>query len=64
MKDYLKSFGKGGIIGLIVTILIIIVAEYLFITGNTNEAIFIGLWAPTLLGFMNYIKLNNIQHKK
>ena len=37
---------------------IIIVAEYIFITGDTLHAIFIGLWAPTILGFMNYLKPN------
>lgn len=58
MKEYLKSFGPGGIIGLCASLLIIIVAEYLFFTGEEMKAIFVGLWAPTLLGFMNYLKLH------
>jgi hypothetical protein len=57
MKNYLKSFGPAGIIGLAAALLIIIVAEYLFFTGEELKAIFVGLWAPTLLGFLNYLKL-------
>ncbi len=44
-------------IGLGTTLLIIFVAEILFFTGHQLNAIFVGLWAPTLLGFMNYLKL-------
>ena len=58
MKNYLKSFGPAGIIGLTATLLIIIVSEYLFFNGHEQKAIFVGLWAPTLLGFLNYLKLN------
>ncbi|MEL7340351.1 MAG: hypothetical protein AAGM67_07695 [Bacteroidota bacterium] len=58
MKDYLKSFGPGGILGLTITLIIIFVAEYLFFQGHEMQAIFVGLWAPTLLGFLNYLKLN------
>ena len=58
MKKYIKSFGPVGIIGLSATLLIIIVAEVLFFSGNEMKALFVGLWAPTLLGIMNYIKLS------
>ncbi len=58
MKEYLKSFGPAGIIGLIVTLMIIIVSEYLFFSGQELKAIFVGIWAPTLLGFLNYLKLS------
>lgn len=57
MLKYLKSLGPVGIIGLSATLLIIFVAEYLFFSGNEIKAIFVGLWAPTLLGFLNYLKL-------
>lgn len=57
MKKYLKSLGPVGIIGLSTTLLIIIVAEVLFFSGNEMKALFVGLWAPTLLGILNYIKL-------
>ena len=36
---------------------IIIVAEYLFLNGDQLHGIFVGLWAPTLLGIMIYLKL-------
>ena len=35
---------------------IIVVAEYLFLRGDQLHAIFIGLWAPTLLGIVIFIK--------
>ena len=38
-------------------VLIILLAEYLFLTGDKLHGIFLGLWAPTLLGVMIYIKL-------
>lgn len=28
-----------------------------FITGKSEEAIFIGLWAPTIMSLINYINL-------
>ena len=36
---------------------IILVAEYLFLNGDQLHGIFVGLWAPTLLGIMIYLKL-------
>ncbi|KGL63859.1 hypothetical protein PHEL85_0901 [Polaribacter sp. Hel1_85] len=38
-------------------VIIIVIAEYLFLTGEKLHGIFVGLWAPTLLGIMIYIKL-------
>ena len=35
---------------------IIVVAETRYLQGHVQEAIFIGLWAPTILGLMNYLK--------
>jgi hypothetical protein len=48
----------AGIVGLTATLLIMIVSEFLFFSGEEVKAIFVGLWAPTLLGFLNYLKLN------
>jgi len=42
---------------LMLCLVIILVAEYLFVTGNETHGLFIGLWAPTLLGLMIYLKL-------
>lgn len=41
---------------LLVVLSIIIVSEYHFLQGDKLEAIFIAFWAPTILGFMNYLK--------
>lgn len=41
---------------LLVVLSIILVSEYLFLTGKKLDAIFIAFWAPTILGFMNYLK--------
>lgn len=57
--DYIKNFGISNILLLLLCLAIILVAEYLFIKGEQLHAIFIGLWAPTLLGVMIYIKLVN-----
>ena len=42
---------------LILCLAIILVAEYLFLTGDQLHGIFLGLWAPTLLGVMIFLKL-------
>lgn len=38
---------------------IIVVAEYRFLQGKELEAIFIGIWGPTLLGLINFLKSKN-----
>ena len=56
LKKFIKKVGLINVIMLAFVVSIIVVAEYIFITGDTLHAIFIGLWAPTILGFMNYLK--------
>jgi hypothetical protein len=52
----LKNFKTSEILILVITVVIIFVSEYLYLVeGNVNKAIFIGLWPPTILGFLNYI---------
>ncbi|MEM6766210.1 MAG: hypothetical protein AAF824_14075 [Bacteroidota bacterium] len=60
LLDYLRSLSASDIIGIGATLLIIFVAEYMFLKGNTTEALFIGLWAPTFIGFLNFFKIHNI----
>ncbi len=55
--NYIKNFGINNVLMLALCLLIIVVAEYLFLNGKELHGIFIGLWAPTLLGVMIYIKL-------
>lgn len=52
----LKNFKTSEILILIITVVVIFVSEYHYIVdGDVNKAIFIGLWPPTILGFLNYI---------
>lgn len=56
MKKFVKAIGIMNIIMLLLVLAIIVVAEITFLNGQKLEAIFIGLWAPTVLGFMIYLK--------
>ena len=55
--SFFRDMKIGNLLMLILLAVIIIVAEYMFLTGNQLHGIFLGLWAPTLLGVMIYIKL-------
>lgn len=57
--NFLKKLGLANFLMLLLCVVIIGVAEYLFLTGNEMHGIFVGLWAPTLLGVMIYLKLIN-----
>ncbi|GGI57689.1 hypothetical protein [Winogradskyella haliclonae] len=54
-----KKLGTANFLMLALCAVIIIVAEYLFLTGDKLHGIFVGLWAPTLLGVMIYLKILN-----
>jgi hypothetical protein len=53
----IKKLGIANLLILILLLAIIIIAEWLFLTGDKLHGIFIGLWAPTLLGIVIYLKL-------
>ena len=55
--NYFKKLGLGNLFMLLLCAVIIIFAEFLFLTGDQLHGIFVGLWAPTLLGVMIYLKL-------
>ena len=55
--NYFKKLGTANLFMLMLCAVIILVAEYLFLTGDQMHGIFVGLWAPTLLGVMIYLKL-------
>ena len=55
--NFLKKLGIPNLLMLVLCIAIIIVAEYLFLSGNELHGIFVGLWSPTILGIMIYLKL-------
>ena len=52
----IKKLRPQNIFILALCVLIILVAEYLFLSGNQLHGIFVGLWAPTLLGIAIYLK--------
>lgn len=52
-----KKLGTASFLMLALCAVIIVVAEYLFLTGDKLHGIFVGLWAPTLLGVMIYLKI-------
>ncbi|MFY0604636.1 MAG: hypothetical protein JXQ93_11890 [Flavobacteriaceae bacterium] len=60
--NFIKKMGMPNMLMLVLCILIIAVAEYLFLSGDKLHGIFLGLWAPTLLGIMIYLKL--ISHER
>lgn len=55
--NLLKKLGTANFLMLALCLLIIIAAEILFLTGEKLHGIFLGLWAPTLLGVLIFIKL-------
>jgi len=57
---FIKKMKLANFIMLLLCLVIVIVAEYLFLIGDKLHGIFVGLWAPTLLGVMIYLKL--IEH--
>lgn len=52
----IKKLRPHNLFLLALCVLIIIVAEYLFLSGHQLHGIFVGLWAPTLLGIAIYLK--------
>ena len=60
--NFIKKIGWANLLMLVLCFIIIIIAEYLFLSGNTLHGIFIGLWAPTLLGVLIYLKI--IEHER
>lgn len=60
--NFIKKIGLSNILMLALCFIIIVIAEYLFLSGDKLHGIFIGLWAPTLLGVLIYLKL--IEHER
>jgi len=54
---FIKKIGIGYFLMFILCIIIIVTAEYVFITGDQMHGLFIGLWAPMLIGIMIFLKL-------
>ena len=52
-----KMFTLTDTLLFIAAFLSLIYSEVLFFTDNTTQAIFVGLWVPSILGFGIYLKL-------
>ena len=57
--NYFKKLGTANFLMLALCAVMIIVAVYFFLPGDKLHGIFVGLWAPTLLGVMIYLKIIN-----
>jgi len=55
--NFIKKMGTGYFLMFLLCIFIIIVSEYMFIKGDQIHGLFIGLWAPMLIGIMIFFKL-------
>lgn len=55
--NFIRKIGIGYAVMFILCLAIILVAEYTFLSGDHLHGIFIGLWAPVLVGIMIFIKL-------
>lgn len=58
-KQMLKKFTLTDKLLLVSAILSLVYSEILFFNGNPEQAIFIGLWVPSILAFGIYLKLIN-----
>jgi hypothetical protein len=58
----LKKFTLSDKLLFVAAFLSLIFSEILYFQGNKEQAIFIGIWVPSILAFGIYLKL--IQNKK
>ena len=58
-KKMFKKFTLTDKLLFISAILSLIYSEILFFSGNADQAIFIGIWVPSILAFGIYLKLIN-----
>ncbi|WP_340202097.1 hypothetical protein [Ascidiimonas sp. W6] len=56
IKEFIRNIGVFNFMMIILVLVTIVIAEALFLSGDKLHGIFVGLWAPTILGFMNYFK--------
>jgi hypothetical protein len=55
----LKKFTLADKLLFVSAMLSLVYSEILFFNGNFNQAIFVGLWVPSILAFGIYLKLIN-----
>lgn len=60
----MSKFKKSEIALLVIVLILIGVSEYYYIYVDPLKAIFIGLWCPTILGFVLIFNLKRIDNGK
>ncbi len=55
----LKRFTATDILLFTAALMSLVFSEILYFRGNKQEAIFIGIWVPSILAFGIYLKLIN-----
>ena len=54
---YIKKLGALNIFMLFICLIVIIFAEYFFLTGERLHGIFVGLWAPVIIGLLIFFNI-------
>ena len=57
----LKKLTKTDVVMLLLAFLSLLFSELLWFTGEKEDAFFIGLWVPSILGFAMYLKILKIE---
>jgi hypothetical protein len=58
-----KRFTLADKLLFVAALLSLVYSEVLFFNGHSDQAIFIGLWVPSILAFGIYLKLiNNVKN--
>jgi hypothetical protein len=54
-----KKFTSGDILLLVAALLSLVFSEIMWFSGNKEQALFVGLWVPSILCFGIFLKLIN-----
>jgi hypothetical protein len=54
-----KKFTSGDILLLVAALLSLVFSEIMWFSGNKEQALFVGLWVPSILCFGIFLKLTN-----
>ena len=57
LRRFIQKIGVMNFVMILVVFSIIIVSETIFLQGRKLDALFIGLWAPTILGLLIFFNL-------
>ena len=51
-----KKFTSGDILLLVAALLSLVFSEIMWFTGNKEQALFVGLWVPSILCFVMFLR--------